>query len=110
MGIEASGVHDTSFHHFMKCDVDISVNSYVPVMLPGSTTMFQEIGERMTNEPTELPPITTKIKMVAPRERLYSVRIGGSILFFFSRCGSRGRVRWMWPDYRVDVPHFGSTV
>jgi len=46
--------------------------------------MFQEIGERMTKEPTELPPITTKIKVVAPPERQHSVRIGGSILFFFS--------------------------
>ena len=34
--------------------------------------------------PTELSPPTMKIKVVAPPERQYSVRIGGSILFFFS--------------------------
>ena len=83
IGIQASGVHDTSFHNIMKCDVDIRVNSYVPVMLAGGTTMFQEIGERRTKKPTEVPPPTTKIKMGAPPERQYSVRIGGSILFFF---------------------------
>ena len=57
-----------SFHTIMKCDVDIRA-------------MFQEIGERMTKKSTELPPPTTKIKVVAPPERQYSVRIGGSILF-----------------------------
>ena len=83
IGIKASGVHDTSFH-IMKCDVDIRVNSYIPVMLSGGTTMFQEFGDRMTKNPTELPPPTTKIKVVAPPERQYSVRFGGSVLFLFS--------------------------
>ena len=82
IGIKASGVHDTSFHNIMKCDVDIRVNSYAPVTLPGGTTMFQELGERMTKKTTELLPPTTKIKVVVLRERQHSVRIGGSILFF----------------------------
>ena len=69
----------------MKCDVDIRVNSYIPVMLSGGTTMFQEFGDRLTKKPTELPPPTTKIKVVAPpAERQYSVRFGGSILFYYS--------------------------
>ena len=41
--------------------------------------MFQEIGERMTKNPTELPPPSMKIKVVAPPESQYSVRIGGSV-------------------------------
>ena len=48
IGIRDSGVHDTSFHNIMKCDVDIRVSLYIHVMLPGGTTTFQEIGERMT--------------------------------------------------------------
>ena len=46
--------------------------------------MFQEIGKRMTKNPTELPPPSMKIKVVAPTESQCSVRIGGSILPFFS--------------------------
>ena len=56
IGILASGVHDTSFHNIMKCGLDIRLNLHVHVMLPGGTTMFQEIGQRMTKNPTELPP------------------------------------------------------
>ena len=78
IGIKAGGVHDTSFH-IMTCDVDIRVNSYIPVMLSGGTTMFQESGDRLTRKPTELPPPTTKTKVVAPPERQNSVRFGGSL-------------------------------
>ena len=93
IGIKASGVHDTSFH-IMTCDVDIRVNSYIPVMLSGGTTMFQEFGGRLIEKPTEVPPPTTKTKVVAPPERQNSVRFGGSLSFLFSffsgRCGSQG--------------------
>ena len=44
--------------------------------------MFQKTGERMTKNPTELPPPSMKIKVVGPPESQHSVRIGGSILPF----------------------------
>ena len=50
IGTQDSGVHDTSFHNIMKCDVDIRVNLYANVVLSIGTTMFQEIGERMTKD------------------------------------------------------------
>jgi len=44
-GKEASGFHDTSFHNIMKCAVDIRMNLYGHVMLPGGTTIFQWIHD-----------------------------------------------------------------
>ena len=66
IGIEATGVHDTSFHNIMKSDVDIRVNLYVHVMLPGGTTMLQWIFEHMTKELTASSPSTlssTRVKV-----------------------------------------------
>merc|ERR1712046_498957 len=80
IGKEASGIHDTTFQSIMKCDVDIRKDLYANVVLSGGTTMFPGIGERMTKELSALAPSTMKIKVVAPPERKYSVRIGGSIL------------------------------
>merc|ERR1712098_502522 len=80
IGKEASGIHDTTFQSIMKCDVDIRKDLYANVVLSGGTTMFPDIGERMTKELTALAPSTMKIKVVAPPERKYSVWIGGSIL------------------------------
>ena len=62
------------------CDVDTRKNLYVVVVLSSGTTMFQEIGERMTNELTTLATSTMKIRVVAPPEREHTVSIERSIL------------------------------
>ena len=85
IGKEAYRIQDTSFQNVMKCDVDIRVNLYANVVLPSSTTMFQEISERMNKETDGIVPTHDEIKVVAPPERQYSVRIGGSILFLFQQ-------------------------
>ena len=55
IGKEASGVHDISFHNFMKCDVDIRENLYVHVMLPGGTTMFHYGFEGLSCSSQHIP-------------------------------------------------------
>eukprot|EP00917_Polyrhabdina_sp_WS-2016_P027047 GHVP01057855.1.p1 GENE.GHVP01057855.1~~GHVP01057855.1.p1 ORF type:complete len:377 (-),score=57.08 GHVP01057855.1:42-1172(-) len=80
LGLEAVGLHETTFAAIMKCDVDIRKDLYQAIVLSGGTTMLEGIGERMTKELTQLAPATMKIKVVAPPERKYSVWIGGSIL------------------------------
>jgi len=88
IGLEASGVHQTTFNSIMKCDVDIRKDLYANIVLSGGTTMFSGIGERMDKEITALAPPTMKVKVVAPPERKYSVWIGGSILASLSTFAS----------------------
>ena len=80
IGMEAAGVHETTFNSIGKCDIDIRKDLYGNVVLSGGTTMFEGIAERMTKELTSMAPASMKIKVVAPPERKYSVWIGGSIL------------------------------
>jgi len=80
LGMEAVGIHETTYNSIMKCDVDIRKDLYANVVLSGGTTMYNGIAERMTKEITNLAPPTMKIKIIAPPERKYSVWIGGSIL------------------------------
>ncbi|EFC36529.1 hypothetical protein NAEGRDRAFT_55094 [Naegleria gruberi] len=80
IGMEAAGVHETTFNSIGKCDIDIRKDLYGNVVLSGGTTMFEGIAERMTKELTAMAPASMKIKVVAPPERKYSVWIGGSIL------------------------------
>jgi actin-related protein len=80
LGLESSGIHETTFNSIMKCDVDIRKDLYNNVVLSGGTTMFPGIADRMSKELTALAPSSMKIKVVAPPERKYSVWIGGSIL------------------------------
>nr|XP_048298804.1 beta-actin-like protein 2 isoform X4 [Myodes glareolus] len=80
LGIESSGIHETTFNSIMKCDVDIRKDLYSNTVLSGGSTMYPGIADRMQKEIVTLAPSTMKIKIIAPPERKYSVWIGGSIL------------------------------
>ncbi|XP_071467974.1 beta-actin-like protein 2 isoform X4 [Ictidomys tridecemlineatus] len=80
LGIESSGIHETTFNSIMKCDVDIRKDLYANTVLSGGSTMYPGIADRMQKEIVTLAPSTMKIKIIAPPERKYSVWIGGSIL------------------------------
>ncbi len=104
VGMEANGIHDTTFNSIMKCDVDIRKDLYSNIVLSGGTTMFPGIADRMSKEITALAPSAMKVKVVAPPERKYSVWIGGSILASLSTfqqvrgaLGSRGELGSLQP-------------
>ena len=80
IGLEASGIHETTYNSIMKCDIDVRKDLYGNIVLSGGTTMYEGIADRLTKEVTNLAPQSMKIKVVAPPERKYSVWIGGSIL------------------------------
>ena len=80
LGLEAVGIHETTFNSIKICDVDIRKDLYGNIVLSGGTTMYNGLPERMQKEISNLAPSTIKVKVVAPPERKYSVWIGGSIL------------------------------
>ncbi|XP_067834939.1 actin, cytoplasmic 2-like isoform X2 [Heptranchias perlo] len=80
LGMETTGIHETTFNSIMKCDIDIRKDLYANTVLSGGSTMYPGIADRMQKEITALSPSTMKIKIIAPPERKYSVWIGGSIL------------------------------
>ncbi|KAL0391827.1 UNVERIFIED_CONTAM: actin [Sesamum radiatum] len=77
IGMEAAGIHETTYNSIMKCDVDIRKDLYGNIVLSGGSTMFPGFADRMSKEITGLAPRSMKIKVVAPPERMYSVWIGG---------------------------------
>ncbi|KAF9474934.1 Actin/actin-like protein [Pholiota conissans] len=80
LGLEAAGIHETTYNSVFKCDVDVRRELYNNVVLSGGTTMFPGIADRLQKELTALAPSSIKVKVIAPPERKYSVWIGGSIL------------------------------
>ncbi|KAI7986464.1 Actin-7 [Camellia lanceoleosa] len=69
IGMEAAGIHETTYNSSMKCDVDIRKDLYGNIVLSGGSTMFPGIADRMSKEITALAPSSMKIKVVAPPER-----------------------------------------
>ncbi|KAH7560827.1 hypothetical protein JRO89_XS10G0121000 [Xanthoceras sorbifolium] len=75
IGMEAPGIHETTYNSIMKCDVDIRKDLYGNIVFSGGSTMFPGITDRMSKEITDLTPSSMKIKVVAPPEKKYSMWI-----------------------------------
>eukprot|EP00866_Antonospora_locustae_P001569 jgi/Antlo1/1569/2002 len=100
-GVETKGIHEACFESIMNCDLDIRRDLYGNVVLSGGSTMYAGMSDRITKELTALAPSSTKVKVVAPPERKYSVWIGGSIL------ASLSTFQQMWitkKEYDEDGP------
>jgi hypothetical protein len=98
IGLEAAGIHETTYNSIMKCDLDIRKDLYGNIVMSGGTTMYAGISDRMQKEITALAPSSMKVKIVAPPERKYSVWIGGSIL------ASLSTFQQMWISKQECVP------
>merc|ERR1712080_637368 len=58
LGMEACGIHETTYNSIMKCDVDIRKDLYANTVMSGGTTMYPGIADRMQKEITALAPST----------------------------------------------------
>ncbi|CAF0996970.1 unnamed protein product [Brachionus calyciflorus] len=90
LGLEVSGIHETTFNSIMKSDIDIRKDFYCNIVLSGGNTMYRDIGDRLQNEITKLAPSAMKVRVISAPERRSSVWIGGSIL------ASLGIFKLMW--------------
>merc|ERR1712168_991004 len=50
LGMEACGIHETTYNSIMKCDVDIRKDLYANTVMSGGTTMYPGIADRMQKE------------------------------------------------------------
>lgn len=78
IGKEAKGIHELLHDTIQKCDIDLRKELYNNIVLSGGTTMYDGINERLTKELDVLS--ASKVRVITPPERKYSVWIGGSIL------------------------------
>ena len=79
-GKDLEGIHQLTYDSIMATDIDVRQQLFGSVVLSGGTSMYKGLKERLHKELTTLAPAGSKIKIVAPEERKYSVWIGGSIL------------------------------
>ena len=87
IGESGDGVHKMVFDSIKKCDKDIQGDLFENVVLCGGSTLFPGISDILESELRLLASDSTKIKVIAPPERKYTVWIGGSILSSLSTFG-----------------------
>ena len=66
LGMESSGIHETTFNSIMKCNLDVrsSKDLYANIVLSGGSTMFPGIADRVQKEITALAPPTTRVRII----------------------------------------------
>jgi actin-related protein len=80
IGKEMLGVHEAVNDSIMKSDINIRKDLYSNIVLSGGTTMIKDFDKKLEHELQSIITNKIDVKIVAPRERKYSVWIGGSIL------------------------------
>merc|ERR1712177_186481 len=63
LGMEACGIHETTFNSIMKCDVDIRKDLYANTVMSGGTTMYPGIATvcRRRSQPSLPPPSRSRL-------------------------------------------------
>jgi len=105
IGLEITGIHETTFNSIQKCDIDIRKDLYGNIVLSGGTTMFKGLADRLHAEVTKLAPKNAKIKVNAPEERKFSVWIGGSILSSLSTFNQMWITKDEYDDAGATIVH-----
>ncbi|XP_074874149.1 actin-1-like isoform X2 [Carettochelys insculpta] len=100
-GMEAPGIGKMILQSVMTCDGNIHPDLMKNVVLSGGSTLFHGLQERLQKELQMQTTNTISVKITAPRNRMYSVWIGASILTSLSS------FRDMWvtrQDYKETGP------
>ncbi len=107
IGKEFVGIHEQCYQSVMKSDLDVRKDLYSNIVLSGGTTMFPGLSERLTKEVQKLVPsnISSKVKVIAPPERKYSVWIGGSILSSLSNFQTMWITKSEYDDSGPQIVH-----
>merc|ERR1711981_1090039 len=102
-GKEMMGLHELTKKTVNDCDLDVRKDLLGNVVMSGGTTMFPNMPERLQAEIQGLVPEATKVKVIAPPERMISVWIGGSILASLSTFSRMWIARESNPDAQPPV-------
>lgn len=97
------GIHLCAYRSIMKSDADIRKELYSNILLCGGNSSFPGFSARMVKEMTLIGGVSSKVKVTAPQERMFSVWIGGSIL------AALGAFQQMWIT-RQEYEEAGPTI
>jgi centractin len=80
IGAEYDGIPQCIFNAISACDIDLRKHLYSNIVLSGGSTLFSGFGDRLLGEMRKIAPKDSKVRIVAPQERLFGTWVGGSIL------------------------------
>lgn len=77
--LEFSSIQDAANDSVKKCDAAIRKQLFENIVISGGSSMFEGLPERFEKELSQIVDKSTKLNIVAPKNRIYSTWIGGSM-------------------------------
>jgi len=104
-GKEMDSIQDLTFKSVQECDTDVRRDLYQNIILSGGTTMFDGIGERLTQEIKARAPRGVDVKVIAAPDRKYAVWRGGSTLCSLSSFASMWITKEDYDEHGASIVH-----
>jgi len=104
-GKEMDSIQDLTFKSVQECDTDVRRDLYQNIILSGGTTMFEGIGERLTQEIKNRAPRGVDVKVIAAPDRKYAVWRGGSTLCSLSSFASMWITKEDYDEHGASIVH-----
>ena len=104
-GDEVHGMHTMGHATIQECDVDIRKDLYGNVILSGGTTMYEGLPDRLEKEIDALCPQQNMVKIIASKDRYYSVWTGGSTLSSLSTFESQWITKDEYEENGAEIVH-----
>jgi actin-related protein len=104
-GDETPGMHELAHKSVKECDLDIRNDLTNNVILSGGTTLYEGLPDRLEKELAKLVPNSNEVKVIAQKDRYYSVWIGGSTLSSLSTFKSNWITKSEYDESGAEIVH-----
>lgn len=107
IGREFGGADRLTFESIKSAEIDIRRELYENIVLSGGSTLIIGLPERLTKDVKSLAPpnMSSKVKVLNPPDRKYSVFIGGSVLTSIPSFGQMWITREEFLDQGPQIVH-----
>jgi len=98
-------MHQMCHKSAQECDVDIRRDLYGNIILSGGTTLYEGLPDRLEKELDALCPQRSMVKVIAQKDRYYSVWTGGSTLTSLSTFESQWITKQEYEENGAEIVH-----
>jgi actin-related protein len=104
-GDETLGMHRLCFKSITDCDLDVRKDLYENIILSGGSTLYEGLPDRIEMEVDKLCPQQGVVKVIATKDRYYSVWTGGSTLSSLSTFESQWITKEEYEENGAEIVH-----
>ena len=98
-------MHKLAFKSITESDLDVRKDLYENIILSGGSTLYEGLPDRVESEVDKMCPQQGVVKVIATKDRYYSVWTGGSTLSSLSTFESQWITKEEYEENGAEIVH-----